>query len=96
MKKFAFAIALALVLQSIPAVLLASSPTPTPSTNGSSSFVPLAAAVGLGLLVLGVFDGHASAKATGTEFEKLNNNPAFPVLLKQMAGGSLDTVEILK
>ena len=95
MKKIAFVLALSLLLQSIPAKTIASCgapPPPPPSVSGTS----IAVVIGLGLLALGIFDGtSSSAKATGTEFEKLNNNPAFPVLLKQMAGGSLNTVEIL-
>ena len=82
-----FAVVLGLLLQSVPSNAHASYST-KPASIG--------VVVGLGLLALGIFDGVASsAKATGTEFEKLNNNPAFPTLLKQMAGGSLSTVEIL-
>ena len=92
MKKIALVLALGLLIQSFPTNSMASSgppPPPAPTILGAAALITVA------FFGLGIFGGAASTKATGTEFEKLNNNPAFPTLLNQMAGGSLNTVEIL-
>jgi len=88
MKKIALILSLSFLTPFFPSKAMA---TPVPTGGASVGVV-----VGLGLLALSVFDGpSASAKAGGSEFEKLNNQPAFPGLLKQTAGGSLNTLQIL-
>ena len=90
MKKIALVIALGLALQAFPSKGLASGPPP-PTAAG--------AVVGLALLgfdPLGLNLNKPSAKkTTGDEFADLNNNPNFTDLLKQQAGGSLNTLDIL-
>jgi hypothetical protein len=91
MKKIALMVVLGLLLQIVPAKVLASGPPP-PGT----SIVAIGALAVLGVVIFEDNQSKPSAKATGNEFQDLNNNPAFSSLLKQMAGGSLNTLEILK
>jgi hypothetical protein len=94
MKKIALllVLALGLLIQTIPA--RASEPPPTSPVPEA---ITGAGALGIALLALILFEDHSSdkAKAKGNEFASLNDNPAFSTLLKQMAGGSLTTVDIL-
>jgi hypothetical protein len=94
MKKIALVLVLGLLLQ-VPATVMASD-GPPPKT---SSAVLLGAAVVTSVLVF--FGGAAatagaSAKKSGNEFADLNNNGSFKTLLNQVAGGSLNTLDILK
>ena len=86
MKKIALVMALGFLVQMVPVGAQASSP----SGPGGAVAVAL-----LGFSLFG--DSSSSAKAkTGNEFADLNNNPAVTNLLKQQAGGSSNTLEILK
>lgn len=50
----------------------------------------------IGFLIFGEGGAAAKAKTTGNEFADLNNNGSFKTLLNQVAGGSLNTLDILK
>ncbi len=92
MKKLALVLTFGLLLQIVPVKGFASeTPAVVPEITGG-----VIAALVTTFLIL--TDGNSSneAKATGNEFTDLNNKPGFTSLLKQMAGGSLNTVEILK
>lgn len=97
MKKIALALIFGLLLQ-VPATVMASDGPPPTLPAKTSPAVILGAAVVTGILVFfggGAADG-ASAKKTGNEFADLNNNTSFKGLLNQVAGGSMNTLEILK
>ena len=91
MKKIAFVLALGFMLQSVPSRVLASV-GPPPPVPGAGAVAALAL---LGFTLFGGDNSSANAK-TGNEFADLNNNPAFKDLLKQQAGGSMNTLDILK
>ena len=91
MKKIALILAVVLLAQFIPSKSQASyGPSPT------SPAILLGAAVAGYFLLFDAAPAKPTAKATGNEFQDLNNNPAFKNLLNQAAGGSLNTLEILK
>ncbi len=86
MKKIALALVLGLLVQLFPVKVFASNP------QG-----PLGPVLVLGLL--GAFGSGPSAtsdKESKSEFSKLNSYAANVDLMKQSAGGSLNTLEILK
>jgi|GEM_PF-6871076 len=90
MKKLVLVLVLGLLIQAVPARVLASYP------NQPASFVPIAIAAGVAVFGFNILGGKATAQTNRSEFAALNDNPAFNHLLKQMAGGSLNTAEILK
>lgn len=86
MKKAIFILALAFAVQSIPSK---ASPVVVDTPGG---FVAMAV---IGIASMGD-KADAKTPATGNEFVDLNNNKAIATLMDQKAGGSLNTLDILK
>lgn len=86
MKKVIFVLALAFAIHSIPSK---ASAVITETPGGLVAFAVL------GIATMGD-KADAKTPATGNEFVDLNNNKAIATLLDQKAGGSLNTLDILK
>jgi hypothetical protein len=92
MKKTVLAVVLGLLIQVLPVSAFTITP-PLPPEVGGGAVVGIAVA----FFGLGGSDSKAESSLTpATEFSILNSNPQDLGLMDQVAGGSLNTVEILK
>lgn len=98
MKKIALALIMGLLIQVVPMTVMASDgPPPPPPVGGQiAAGALLGAAIGAYFVFFEGGSKASAAKKTGNEFVDLNNNTSFKTLLGQVAGGSKDTLEILK
>jgi hypothetical protein len=93
MKKTALAVVLGLLIQVLPISAFATITLPPPPEGVGGAVVAIAVA----FFGLGGSDSKAESSLTpATEFSILNSNPQDLSLMDQAAGGSLNTVEILK
>jgi hypothetical protein len=86
MKKIAATLGLILALQTISTAALAS----YPPGNAAGVLLTLAPEI------LGLASAPKSTSVAQNEFSALNDSPVYESLLKQTAGGELNTLEILK